>query len=458
MLCDSISESSHIGAFRANVKPTHKDRTYIGKLTYGGGRVVVEGEEEEEEEEGNKCEITYRHVKKPTNTQCSLEIWDAKPIASDWYNCSKSLDQRSVSPNCRKEELQDTFQDKINQYKHEQSKDIESKWKRNGYKELRDGKHTVFVKSYTNSLRWDDALKVCEADGGTLLRIDSKYKETQIGIIFSLVGDDEAEEHNASHSRYIYQDWYQSQQQTAGLAQVYCGQNLALYKPAWMSSLFSGDSVSGAAENSVDGHPGTNWHHGVCSSTADNDRSPWIVIDLLGQYEVHNVTIYNRGDEVPERLHDFVIEIYKTNPSRCSVAPPTVCKAYVGVFGLTGNVQCESAVLGRFVRIWKPTTSHYRDLLTVCEIEVYGIRPANRCPRASTWHRVVRGKYLLSPGAASFPQQSRLTCFLLCVMSDTCVGASYNGGLNECHPISKPMPDDTVSSNEDWFYLGDDLC
>ncbi|XP_067656379.1 fucolectin-like [Haliotis asinina] len=159
------------------------------------------------------------------------------------------------------------------------------------------------------------------------------------------------------------------------VAQVYCGQNLALNKPAWMSSVYAAGSVSSAAENSVDGHLGTNWFHGVCSSTADNDRSPWIVIDLLSQYEVHNVTIYNRGDDVPERLHDFVIEIYRTNPSNCSAATPTICKAYVGVFGLTGNVQCESAVLGRFVRIWKPTTSQYQDLLTVCEIEVYGIRP-----------------------------------------------------------------------------------
>ncbi|XP_046558142.1 fucolectin-like [Haliotis rubra] len=239
------------------------------------------------------------------------------------------------------------------------------------------------------------------------------------------------------------------------VAHVYCGQNLALNKPTWMSAVYAGSSISSAAENSVDGHLGTNWHHGVCSSTADNDRSPWIVIDLLGQYEVHNVTIYNRGDHVPERLHDFVIEVYRTNPSRCSTAAATVCKAYVGVFGLTGNVQCESSVLGRFVRIWKPATSQFNDLLTVCEVEVYGIRPGACIP---TWHQGVRGKHLLSPGAASFPQQSRMTCFLLCVMSETCVGVNYNGGSKECQLISKPMPTDPVSLNQDWVFFGDDLC
>ncbi|XP_067656378.1 uncharacterized protein [Haliotis asinina] len=231
--------------------------------------------------------------------------------------------------------------------------------------------------------------------------------------------------------------------------------NLALNKPAWMSSVYARASVSSAAENSVDCHLGTNWFHGVCSSTAENDRSPWIVIDLLGQYEVHNVTIYNREDDFSERLHDFVIEIYRTNPSRCSEASAVICKVYSGVFGLTGNVQCESAVLGRFVRIWKPTTLNYQDVLTVCEIEVYGIRPDSCAP---TWHQGVRGKYLLSPGAATFPQQSMVTCFHLCVMSETCVGANYNGGSNECQLISQPKPTDTVSSNQDWVFFGDDLC
>lgn len=57
-----------------------------------------------------------------------------------------------------------------------------------GYTELRGGKSIVLVKLYDDRKPWDDALKVCEADGGTLLKIDSKYIQVQIGKKFPLRG------------------------------------------------------------------------------------------------------------------------------------------------------------------------------------------------------------------------------------------------------------------------------
>ncbi|XP_048254365.1 fucolectin-6-like [Haliotis rufescens] len=237
---------------------------------------------------------------------------------------------------------------------------------------------------------------------------------------------------------------------------VYCGKQLALNKPAWMSSVYGQSTSFSAAENSVDGDLRTHWDDGVCSATEHGDRSPWIVVDLLGQYEVHNVTIYNRGGSTSVRLHDFVIEVYRTNPSRCSTAAPAVCKTYAGVFGSIENVVCDNAVSGRFVRIWKPTTLTTDDILTVCEVEVYGIKPASRCP--SVRYQRVNGKRLNAPGVTSFTEQLRTSCVSLCLMSETCVGVNYNGRTKACELISRPQPTDTVSLIQDSVFYGDDLC
>ncbi|XP_071094762.1 uncharacterized protein [Haliotis cracherodii] len=156
------------------------------------------------------------------------------------------------------------------------------------------------------------------------------------------------------------------------------------------------------------------------------------------------------------RLHDFVIEVYRTNPSRCSTAAPAVCKRYAGVFGSMENVVCDNAVSGRFVRIWKPSTLTTEDILTVCEVEVYGIKPGSRCP--SVRYQRVNGKRLNAPGVTSFPEQLRTSCVSLCLMSETCVGVNYNGRTKACELISRPQPTDTVSLIQDSAFYGDDLC
>ncbi|XP_048244592.1 fucolectin-1-like [Haliotis rufescens] len=148
--------------------------------------------------------------------------------------------------------------------------------------------------------------------------------------------------------------------------------NLALKKPAWMSSV---NSLREIAANAVDGSHGTDIRDGVCSHTNFGDMSPWFVVDLLGQYSVHNVTIYNRGDCCGERLHDFVIQVYVRNPSRCPSAAFSICKNYTGTFGSMGNIACDAPVFGRFIRLWKPKIRGKADVLNFCELEVYGVQP-----------------------------------------------------------------------------------
>ncbi|XP_071091127.1 pentraxin fusion protein-like [Haliotis cracherodii] len=227
--------------------------------------------------------------------------------------------------------------------------------------------------------------------------------------------------------------------------------NLALKKPAWMSSF---NLLHQVAANAVDGSHGTNMDNGVCSHTNFGDMSPWFVVDLLGQHSVHNVTIYNRGDCCGERLHDFVIQVYVQNPSRCLSAAFSICKNYTGTFGSVGNIACDAPVLGRFIRLWKPKIRNGEDVLNFCELEVYGVQSA--CLQFNYFRR--SGIRLVSPVIVSSPDMSPLSCVLQCMLSGACVGVNYNRGTRECELLPRPQPTDTVSSDLGWVYYGDDLC
>ncbi|XP_067658010.1 fucolectin-7-like [Haliotis asinina] len=239
------------------------------------------------------------------------------------------------------------------------------------------------------------------------------------------------------------------------VAYVSCASNLALNKPVWMSTVINRDfSTIGIGDNAVDGNRATSW--GGCTGTEYHDLSPWFVVDLLGQYEVHNVTIYNRSN-YRYRLHDFVIEVYKENPSRCSKARANVCKHYPGVFGLTETLQCETEISGRFVRIWKPTISQYHDILTLCEVEVHGKQPETSPCRISNGP-VILGRRLNSANMTLVSTDSMITCVQRCFLAETCVGVNYNAVSWECEIITRPRPVDTVSSESHWLYYGHDLC
>ncbi|XP_071089386.1 fucolectin-like [Haliotis cracherodii] len=211
--------------------------------------------------------------------------------------------------------------------------------------------------------------------------------------------------------------------------------NLALKKPAWMSSL---RGLRDIAANAVDGSHRTNLRDGVCSHTYPGDMSPWFVVDLLGQYSVHNVTIYNRGDCCGDRLHDFVIQLYVQNPSRRPSAAFSICKNYTGMFGSVGNIACDAPVLGRFIRLWKPKIRHGHDVLNFCELEVYGVQSA--CQQFNYFRgSAIR---LVSPVIVSSPDMSPLSCVLQCMLSGACVGVNYNRVTRECGLLPRTQPND----------------
>ncbi|XP_067657823.1 uncharacterized protein [Haliotis asinina] len=229
--------------------------------------------------------------------------------------------------------------------------------------------------------------------------------------------------------------------------------NLALKKPAWMSRSEE-IPANGVAANGVDGSHDPDYFRGDCSHTKIGDMSPWFVVDLLGQYTIHNVTIYNRGDCCGYRLHDFVIEVYIRNPSRCPSAAFSLCKNYTGTFGSFENVVCDAPVFGRFVRLWKPRVINESDVLNFCELEVYGVK--TDCQRFR--FPMTSATRLVSTAIISSTALSRVSCVQQCMLSGACVGVNYNSGTRECQLLLRPEPRDTVSIDPNWVYYGNDMC
>ena len=73
------------------------------------------------------------------------------------------------------------------------------------------------------------------------------------------------------------------------------------------------------------------------------------------------------------RLHNFVIEIFSQNPSRCSTAVPGVCYNNTGPPLSEGQtkITCHQPTMGRFVRVKKWLVIDGHDSLTLCEVEVH---------------------------------------------------------------------------------------
>ena len=72
--------------------------------------------------------------------------------------------------------------------------------------------------------------------------------------------------------------------------------NIALYKPAYQSSTYTG-SVTCTADRAVDGNRDPFFSDGSCASTdATTDTNPWWAVDLSSAVYIKTVTVFDRGD------------------------------------------------------------------------------------------------------------------------------------------------------------------
>lgn len=80
--------------------------------------------------------------------------------------------------------------------------------------------------------------------------------------------------------------------------------NIAQFKPTKQSSVHDG----GAANRAVDGNTNGNW--GAASVThTQGEENPWWEVNLLAEYDISSITIYNRTDGYSDRLKNFTIRV-----------------------------------------------------------------------------------------------------------------------------------------------------
>ncbi|XP_067669496.1 uncharacterized protein [Haliotis asinina] len=140
--------------------------------------------------------------------------------------------------------------------------------------------------------------------------------------------------------------------------------NLALNKPATSSSSKDGSQPGWL----VDGNPSPVWSDNTCWSHNAADVNVYWEVDLKGYFYVDSVVITTITCTGPcsTRSHDFEITVMSDKEE--------VCHVYHGAMsdGGTQRLACDKAVLGRYVRIKPKARKDVNDLMTFCEVEVYG--------------------------------------------------------------------------------------
>ncbi|MFO7745029.1 MAG: discoidin domain-containing protein, partial [Psychroflexus sp.] len=135
--------------------------------------------------------------------------------------------------------------------------------------------------------------------------------------------------------------------------------NIALFKPAKQINTFEAGHANRAVDGNTDGH----WHRGSVSHT-NGSQNPWWEVNLLEEFDISSITVYNRTDCCPDRLKNFSIR----------VSPQPFEGNYGGeVFNNEGAIFSNSktftnAIRGQYVRIYMEDPG----ILSLAEVVVNG--------------------------------------------------------------------------------------
>ncbi|XP_041361191.1 uncharacterized protein LOC121377317 isoform X2 [Gigantopelta aegis] len=141
-------------------------------------------------------------------------------------------------------------------------------------------------------------------------------------------------------------------------------ENWAVGKPASQSST----QWNKPARNAVDGNYNCSYY-GSITHTDVNDKFPWWMVDLETWINVTAVKLYNRADCCPQRLHDFTVEVIG-----CLNMEPGICHNQTTAVEKFLSVSCNPPLTGRYVRIRKYGPMAKDDVLSLCEVEVLGVK------------------------------------------------------------------------------------
>ncbi|CAH1226389.1 MUC4 [Branchiostoma lanceolatum] len=143
---------------------------------------------------------------------------------------------------------------------------------------------------------------------------------------------------------------------------------------------------------------GTNGSNFECTYTS-TEYQPWWKVDLAGTYTVTRVNVLNRGDCCEARLKDFVVTV---GPNENFTRNDQCGETYTDTptLGQTIVVHCDPPISGRYVSI---QIVGRRDVLSLCEVEVYGTatKVFTVMAQSSGYDDPVRVTYIVSNGQQS---------------------------------------------------------
>ncbi|MCB0614929.1 MAG: discoidin domain-containing protein [Lewinellaceae bacterium] len=141
--------------------------------------------------------------------------------------------------------------------------------------------------------------------------------------------------------------------------------NIAKFKPAEQSSTLDYKSL---AYRAVDGNTNGNWTTpGVMHTNLEHNA--WWEVDLLDQYNITEITLYNRTDAYGNRLSNFTISV-SDQPMKGS-SNGSLFASETGAAGKSKTYKGQKT--GRYVRIQlNDRSAGRRDYLHMAEVEIKG--------------------------------------------------------------------------------------
>ncbi|XP_059171839.1 uncharacterized protein LOC131952917 [Physella acuta] len=231
--------------------------------------------------------------------------------------------------------------------------------------------------------------------------------------------------------------------------------NAALYKPAYMSSVYVGTAYKPSADRANDGNLDAIFSHGSCAHSSVNNPGWWMV-DLNGLYSVEQIVLVNRGDQynASATTKNFQFDVFETDPRSSPGFPMEsgqVCYARVDPVGQGEKFiqNCTSPILGRFVRYIRFTN----DALSFCEVQVLASYTTYVMNNFSSRKNSI---LQVTPVSTTYTI-SDVACTLLCLQrrdSDTCTAVNWVRTTKQCQMLKvdpRSIPALTPNSDTDFY-------
>ncbi|XP_033012061.1 uncharacterized protein LOC117050501 [Lacerta agilis] len=148
--------------------------------------------------------------------------------------------------------------------------------------------------------------------------------------------------------------------------------NLAKGRPAFQSSIYRHEIFTGGIK-AVDGNCNAAFSSGSCTHT-QKEKDPWWYVDLGDEYAISTVLVKNRQDCCGNRLQGAEIRVGNAMAHRSK--SNSLCGTITD--NRSGSISVFNCdwLKGRYVSVQIPDHEEY---LTLCEVEVYGIKAEDQC-------------------------------------------------------------------------------